>query len=93
MTQVPVYFRLARKILWVGIGNFLLSPLIFLWQILYSFFRYAEVSHIHVLPRDFLVIAGNRRVCWFKYAALLNAKMEFVSTRQSHRQTRKVYIC
>lgn len=34
---------LSRRILWVGIGNLLLSPLIFLWQILYSFFRYAEV--------------------------------------------------
>jgi len=35
--------RLSRHILWIGLANFILSPLIFLWQILYSFFRYAEV--------------------------------------------------
>ncbi|KAK3105011.1 hypothetical protein FSP39_015123 [Pinctada imbricata] len=34
---------LSQRILWIGIANFVLSPLIFLWQILYSFFRYADV--------------------------------------------------
>lgn len=34
---------LSKQILWVGIVNFLLSPLIFLWQIIYSFFSYAEI--------------------------------------------------
>lgn len=35
---------LSKHILWVGIANFVLCPLILLWQILYSFFNYAEVS-------------------------------------------------
>ncbi|XP_021948196.1 autophagy-related protein 9A [Folsomia candida] len=34
---------LRKRILWIGIANFLLLPLIFLWQILYSFFNYAEI--------------------------------------------------
>jgi autophagy-related protein 9 len=34
---------LSRRILWVGLANLALSPAIFLWQILYSFFNYAEV--------------------------------------------------
>lgn len=40
--------RLSKRILWVGIANFILCPVIFLWQILYSFFRYAEVSCISI---------------------------------------------
>nr|CAD7423592.1 unnamed protein product [Timema monikensis] len=35
--------HLSKYILWVGIANFLLCPLILIWQILYSFFNYAEV--------------------------------------------------
>ncbi|XP_064613606.1 autophagy-related protein 9A-like [Liolophura sinensis] len=35
--------QLAKRILWIGIANFILCPVIFLWQILYSFFRYAEL--------------------------------------------------
>ncbi|KAJ8871308.1 hypothetical protein PR048_027625 [Dryococelus australis] len=35
--------QLSKHIMWVGIANFLLCPLILLWQILYSFFNYAEV--------------------------------------------------
>lgn len=34
---------LSKHILWVGIANFLLCPLILLWQILYSFFNYGEI--------------------------------------------------
>ncbi|XP_074109229.1 autophagy-related protein 9 isoform X1 [Cotesia typhae] len=34
---------LSKQILWVGIANFILCPLILLWQILYSFFNYAEI--------------------------------------------------
>ena len=37
--------RLSRHILWIGVANFILCPLIFIWQILYSFFRYAEVCY------------------------------------------------
>lgn len=47
--QVLVSCRLSRHILWMGIANFILCPLIFLWQILYSFFRYAEVCYLSVL--------------------------------------------
>jgi len=35
---------LSKRILRVGIANLVLCPVIFLWQILYSFFNYAEVS-------------------------------------------------
>ncbi|KAJ9594868.1 hypothetical protein L9F63_013829 [Diploptera punctata] len=35
--------HLSKHILWVGIANFALCPLILLWQILYLFFNYAEV--------------------------------------------------
>ncbi|XP_054579040.1 autophagy-related protein 9A isoform X1 [Eptesicus fuscus] len=35
--------RLSNRILWIGIANFLLCPLILIWQILYAFFSYAEV--------------------------------------------------
>ncbi|XP_034935607.1 autophagy-related protein 9A isoform X2 [Chelonus insularis] len=34
---------LSKHILWVGIANFILCPLILLWQILYSFFNYGEI--------------------------------------------------
>ncbi|XP_076652143.1 autophagy-related protein 9 isoform X2 [Halictus rubicundus] len=34
---------LSKHILWVGIANFMLCPLILLWQILYSFFNYVEI--------------------------------------------------
>ncbi|CAL7942786.1 unnamed protein product [Xylocopa violacea] len=34
---------LSKHILWVGIANFILCPLILLWQILYSFFNYVEI--------------------------------------------------
>lgn len=41
-------FRLSQRVLWLGIANLALSPLIFLWQILYSFFRYAEVGKLFI---------------------------------------------
>ncbi|XP_015601194.1 autophagy-related protein 9A isoform X2 [Cephus cinctus] len=34
---------LSKHILWVGVANFMLCPLILLWQILYSFFNYGEI--------------------------------------------------
>ncbi|KAK0073901.1 hypothetical protein PV326_012949, partial [Microctonus aethiopoides] len=34
---------LSKHILWIGIANFILCPLILLWQILYSFFNYGEI--------------------------------------------------
>ncbi|XP_076683763.1 autophagy-related protein 9 isoform X3 [Andrena cerasifolii] len=34
---------LSKHILWVGIANLILCPLILLWQILYSFFNYGEI--------------------------------------------------
>lgn len=35
---------LSKHILWVGIANFVMCPLILLWQILYAVFTYAEVG-------------------------------------------------
>jgi len=55
--------RLASRILWIGIANLLLCPVILVWQILYAFFSYTEVlthararahtqthTHTHTLP-------------------------------------------
>ncbi|XP_071154798.1 autophagy-related protein 9A-like [Mytilus edulis] len=53
---------LSQRILWIGIANFILSPVIFLWQILYSFFRYAEL--IKRQPN----VLGTRR--WSNYARI-----------------------
>ncbi|GLG98624.1 Autophagy-related protein 9 [Gryllus bimaculatus] len=54
--------QLSKYILWVGIVNFVLCPLILLWQILYSFFNYAEV--IKREPGSL----GSR--CWSLYGRL-----------------------
>ncbi|XP_076159593.1 autophagy-related protein 9A [Alosa pseudoharengus] len=35
--------RLSSRILWIGIANLLLCPVILVWQILYAFFSYTEV--------------------------------------------------
>lgn len=35
--------QLGRQVLWLALGNLLLAPVIFLWQILYAFFSYAEI--------------------------------------------------
>ena len=35
--------ELGRRALWVGVINLLLSPAVLLWQVLYSFYNYAEV--------------------------------------------------
>ncbi|NWV48013.1 ATG9A protein, partial [Daphoenositta chrysoptera] len=35
--------KLSTRILWIGIANFLLCPLILIWQILYAFFSYTEI--------------------------------------------------
>ena len=48
------YFRLARRIFWIGIANFILSPFIFIWVILYSFFTYAEVRYRNYLKCRFV---------------------------------------
>lgn len=53
---------LSQKILWIGIANFVLCPVIFLWQIMYSFFRYAEL--IKRQPN----VLGTRR--WSNYARI-----------------------
>ncbi|XP_063067615.1 autophagy-related protein 9A [Engraulis encrasicolus] len=35
--------RLSSRILWIGIANLLLCPVILVWQVLYAFFSYTEV--------------------------------------------------
>ncbi|XP_050772798.1 autophagy-related protein 9A isoform X1 [Gopherus flavomarginatus] len=35
--------KLSGRILWIGIANFILCPLILIWQILYAFFSYTEI--------------------------------------------------
>lgn len=35
--------KLSKHIFWVAIINFLLSPIVLLWQVLYSFFNYAQI--------------------------------------------------
>ena len=47
-TNISLFYRLSRRIFWIGIANFVLSPFILLWVILYSFFTYAEVGLPHL---------------------------------------------
>ncbi|KAK2562122.1 Autophagy-related protein 9A [Acropora cervicornis] len=54
--------RLSRHIFWIGVANFILSPFILLWVILYSFFTYAEMVKRH--PDSF----GARK--WSSYGRL-----------------------
>ncbi|KAG8236438.1 hypothetical protein J437_LFUL016965 [Ladona fulva] len=54
--------RLSKQILWVGVANLILCPIILLWQILFSFFNYAEV--IKREPSSL----GSR--CWSLYGRL-----------------------
>nr|KAG5693795.1 hypothetical protein BaRGS_029425 [Batillaria attramentaria] len=35
--------QLSSRILWIGLANLVFSPVVFVWQIIYSFFRYAEL--------------------------------------------------
>ncbi|XP_066543879.1 autophagy-related protein 9A isoform X1 [Amia ocellicauda] len=35
--------KLSNRILWIGVANLLLCPVILIWQILYAFFSYTEV--------------------------------------------------
>ncbi|XP_018581640.1 autophagy-related protein 9A [Scleropages formosus] len=35
--------KLSTRILWIGVANLLLCPVILIWQILYAFFSYTEV--------------------------------------------------
>lgn len=37
--------QLSKQIMWVALANALMSPLIFLWQLIYFFFSYAPVRH------------------------------------------------
>ncbi|XP_039255460.2 autophagy-related protein 9A-like [Styela clava] len=54
--------RLGNQMWWAGFINLLLSPVIFVWQILYSFFSYAEILRRE--PGSF----GARR--WSMYSRL-----------------------
>lgn len=51
--------RLASRILWIGIANLLLCPVILVWQILYAFFSYTEVSgspaHAYFIQFSFFI--------------------------------------
>ncbi|XP_034239264.1 autophagy-related protein 9A [Thrips palmi] len=53
---------LSKHIMWLAIANLILCPLILLWQILYSFFTYAEI--IKREPGSL----GSR--CWSQYGRL-----------------------
>lgn len=52
--------QLSRHILYVAVANFLLCPLILLWQILYAFFNYAEI-----VKREPSTLGAR---CWSLYA-------------------------
>ncbi|XP_071487635.1 autophagy-related protein 9A-like [Diadema antillarum] len=54
--------QLSKHILWIGCANFILSPFIFLWQILYSFFSYAEL-----IKRDPSTLGARK---WSQYGRL-----------------------
>ncbi|KAK7479311.1 hypothetical protein BaRGS_00029481 [Batillaria attramentaria] len=54
--------QLSSRILWIGLANLVFSPVVFVWQIIYSFFRYAEL--IKRQPSIF----GSRK--WSNYSRL-----------------------
>ncbi|XP_022242594.1 autophagy-related protein 9A-like [Limulus polyphemus] len=54
--------KLSKHILWIGLANFLLCPIVLLWQVLYSFFNYAEV-----IKHDPSVLGARR---WSHYGRL-----------------------
>lgn len=54
--------KLSRQILWVALANLILSPLIFLWQLMYFFFNYGEL-----IKREPGTL-GTR--CWSQYGKL-----------------------
>ncbi|XP_041478449.1 autophagy-related protein 9A-like [Lytechinus variegatus] len=54
--------QLSKHILWIGLANLVLSPFIFLWQILYSFFSYAEL-----IKRDPSTLGARK---WSQYGRL-----------------------
>ncbi|KAM4025429.1 autophagy-related protein 9A-like isoform 2-T4 [Anomaloglossus baeobatrachus] len=37
--------KLSRHILWIGLANLVLCPLVLIWEILHVFFKYTEVLH------------------------------------------------
>ncbi|KAA0713415.1 Autophagy-related protein 9A APG9-like 1 [Triplophysa tibetana] len=51
--------RLSSRILWIGIANLLLCPVILIWQILYAFF-----SHMEVIKREPGSLGAR---CWSLY--------------------------
>eukprot|EP00057_Strongylocentrotus_purpuratus_P009413 XP_011663887.1 PREDICTED: autophagy-related protein 9A [Strongylocentrotus purpuratus] len=54
--------QLSKHILWIGLANLILCPFIFLWQILYSFFSYAEL-----IKRDPSTLGARK---WSQYGRL-----------------------
>lgn len=54
--------KLSKHILWIGLANFILCPIVLLWQVLYSFFNYAEV-----IKRDPSILGARR---WSHYGRL-----------------------
>lgn len=54
--------ELGKRIFWIGVANFILSPLIFLWQFLILFYNYAEQ-----IKREPGLLAARR---WSNYARL-----------------------
>lgn len=44
--QVELANRLSKLIIWIALANLLLAPLIFIWQIVYFSFTYANVGVI-----------------------------------------------
>ncbi|XP_071956451.1 autophagy-related protein 9A-like [Antedon mediterranea] len=54
--------ELSKHILWIGIANFVLCPFILLWQVLYSFFHYADL-----IKRDPALLGARK---WSSYGRL-----------------------
>lgn len=54
--------KLSMQILWLAIANFLLCPLVFLWQLMYFFFSYGEL-----IKREPGTLGAR---CWSQYGRL-----------------------
>ncbi|XP_037960831.1 autophagy-related protein 9A-like [Teleopsis dalmanni] len=44
--QIELAERLSKLIIWIAIANLILAPVIFVWQIIYFVFSYANKKHI-----------------------------------------------
>jgi autophagy-related protein 9 len=46
--RIELSNKLSKQIFWVAIANLILSPIVFIWQLMFFFFHYADVSPMRI---------------------------------------------